>query len=439
MRKVLIGLIVITVLVGGALIYWTRRPAAQASALEILREAQVQRERLVITVNAAGTIEPEQLVSLTFGLAGTVQEVNVVRGQRVEAGDVLATLNSEELTLLAKQAEDALQIQELTLQRVLNSEPTPATLALAQSDIDAASANLEIANANVTAARGLVDHAEAQKELLRTQPRDERADAAEDLADAEIAIAKAGVQAANGGVEVAEANLDRAQAAYNLLLEPPDEDEIAVLREQVDSAQTNLELAQLRLEQSRITSPISGKVANVFINVGEQSTPGVPAITVVDAAGFHIDVNVDEIDIDQIAVGQEVDITLDALPDESVIGTISGISPTSTNTGGVIAYLVTINIDSEEQFNLRPGMSANASIVVNQIDDVLLVPNWAIRLDRETGQAFVNLKRPDGTIEEVVVETGLRNEQLSEVLGGLSEEDVVVLTDEGASFSLFGN
>ncbi|NIO39350.1 MAG: HlyD family efflux transporter periplasmic adaptor subunit, partial [Burkholderiales bacterium] len=135
---------------------------------------------------------------------------------------------------------------------------------------------------------------------------------------------------------------------------------------------------------------------------------GVPAILVVNEAGFHIDVNVDEIDIDQIAPGQHVDITLDALPDQDVKGTIAGISPISTDTSGVTTYLVTINIASQDQINLRPGMSANASIVVNEIEDVLLVPNWAIRLDRETGESFVNSKRPDGTIEEVVVETGLR-------------------------------
>ncbi|NIO39349.1 MAG: hypothetical protein GTO41_03585, partial [Burkholderiales bacterium] len=100
----------------------------------------------------------------------------------------------------------------------------------------AATANLQIAQANVAAAKALVDESEAEKALLRSRVRDEQSDAAEDLADAQIAMAIAGVRAAEGGVEVAEANLARAQAAYNLLLEPPDEDEIAVLEEQVVSA-----------------------------------------------------------------------------------------------------------------------------------------------------------------------------------------------------------
>ena len=69
---------------------------------------------------------------------------------------------------------------------------------------------------------------------------------------------------------------------------------------------------------------------------------------------------------------------------------------------------------------------------------MLVVPNWAVRLNRETGEAFVLTRRPDGLVEEVVVETGLRNEQFSELLSGLGEGDLIVLTKEREGFSLFG-
>ncbi|MCI0578757.1 MAG: HlyD family efflux transporter periplasmic adaptor subunit, partial [Chloroflexi bacterium] len=171
---------------------------------------------------------------------------------------------------------------------------------------------------------------------------------------------------------------------------------------------------------------------------GEQVAPGAPAVAVVNETGYHIEVNVDEIDIDRVAVGQEVDITLDALPDTTVTGVIADIAPTAIGGGaGVVTYLVTINIQAEE-VPLRPGMTANASIVVDEVDGVLVVPNWAIRLDRETGQAFVNRLQAGGTIEEVVVETGLRNEQFSEVVSGLREGDQVVVTNEREGLNLFG-
>ena len=130
---------------------------------------------------------------------------------------------------------------------------------------------------------------------------------------------------------------------------------------------------------------------------------------------------------------------MDALPDESVSGVITEIAPTADTTGtGVVTYLVTINIESDD-VPLKPGMTANASIVVEEMDGALIVPNWAIRLDRETGQAFVNRLLADNTIEEVPVVTGLRNEQFSEVISGMAEGDMVVVTNEREGFSFFGN
>jgi HlyD family secretion protein len=422
MRRTLFIIFVVIVLAGGGFYFWQqRRLAAQEPTFEILREATISRDRITATVNATGSIEPEALVSLTFGMGGTIQQVNVVRGQMVTVGDVLATLDSGELELAVQQAEDALQIQRLSLQQRLNSQPSAATLASAQADIDAAQAQLAVAEANVAGAEAAVLQAQAQRAQLLAGPSSGAVAAAEsqvaqaelqqknaeeahnrtldcftftlptgeekeecpglgapeeqaranaenanaalaaaeaqlaDLfvgprasdiqaADAAIASAQANVQAAQGNVLSAQANVARAQAAYNRLLEPPTADEIAILEAQVASAETNLALAQLRQEQATIVAPIAGQVANVLINAGEQATPGAPAMTIVNETAFHITVNVDEIDIDRIAVGQAVDITLDALPGTLVAGTIAEIAPTSASNGGVVTYLVTINI-----------------------------------------------------------------------------------------------
>jgi HlyD family secretion protein len=512
MRRIGIVVGIIFLVVAGYFVVRQQRLAAQTAVPEILRQAVVERGEVTATVNAVGTIEPESLVSLTFGLGGTIQQVNVVRGQQVAAGDVLATLNTDELALAVQQAQDALRIQELTLAQRLNAEPSPATLASAEADLAAAAANVAVAQANLASAEAAVLQANAQKAQLLagatpgqiaqaqanlaaaqlaqknaqdaynrtvecfTDPTgnevcpglgapEEAARAAlqnanaslaaaeaalQDvqtsarpadiqLADAAIANAQAGVQAAQGNVQAAEANLARAEAAYDRLLEPPTENEIAIVEAQVAAAQTNLDLAELRLVQSQIVAPIAGTVANVLINQGELAAPGAPAITVVNEAAFHITVSVDEIDIDAIALGQAVAVSVDALRNTAVSGTITEIAPTSATSGGVVTYLVTINIDSAVAESLRPGMSASASIVVDEVADVLIVPNWAIRLNRETGEAFVNLQQADGRIEEVVVETGLRNEQFSQVLSGLSAGDRVVLTNDREGFNIFGS
>lgn len=515
MRRTIVILVIVAVLVAAGAFFVRQRQAEQAAEIEILRSADIANGRITATVNATGAIEPESLVTLTFGMAGTIQNVNVVRGQLVRPGDVLADLTTGELALAVQQAEDALRIQQLTLAQRRGSAPSAATLASAQADIDAARAQISVAEANVASAEAAVLQAEAQRAQLLAGPTagqiasaeaniaqaqlqqknaqetynrtidcftftlpdgteqeecpglgapEEQARAnlenatlalraaeaqlvdlragvrASDVqaADAAIASARAGVLAAQGNLAAAQANLARAEAALARLQEPPTADELAILEAQVASAQTNLALAQLRFDQGQIVAPIAGVVANVLINAGEQASPGAPAISIVNEDAFHITVNVDEIDIDRIAVGQSVDITLDALPDVVVEGEIAEIAPTSANTGGVVTYIVTINIQPREDVALRAGMSANASIVVEEIDNVLVVPNWAVRLDRETGEALVKVQRADGTIEEIAVVTGLRNELLSEVVSGLNAGDTVVVTNEREAFNFFG-
>jgi HlyD family secretion protein len=516
LRNILIVVLALT-LVGAGIFFLTRRQQATAEQqFEILREAAVARDRIASTVNATGSIEPESLVTLTFGLSGTVVDVAAARGQEVAEGDVLAQLDTAEPALAVQQAEDALRIQELTMAQRVNSEPSPAQLASSQADIQAAEANLQVAQANLASAQASLQQTQAQREQLlagatagqiaqaesqvaaaaqqqkqaqETYNRtiechtftipgtnqedeicpglgapEEQARAALEAAtlnlqaaqaaladlnnpagpadiqaaDATIAGAAAGVAAAEGNVAAAEAQLARAQAAADLLLEKPSADETAILEAQVDSARTNLELAELRLRQGQLIAPIDGRVAGVLVREGEQATPGSPAMTVLNEDAYHITVSVDEIDIDRVAVGQPVEITLDALPDEPVQGIVSEIAPTSTSTSGVVTYLVTINIDEATTTDLRAGMSASAAITVDELDGVLVVPNWAVRLNRDTGEAFVLIRRADGSIEEVVVETGLRNEQFSEVVSGLSEGDVVVLTNEREGLNFFG-
>lgn len=515
LRTVLIAIVIIALVGAGVYFLLQRQQAAAQPEFEILREATVARERIASTVNATGAIEPEALVTLTFGAGGTISNVEAIRGQNVSPGDVLAELDTGELSLTVQQARDALRIQELTRDQRLNSEPSPATLASAEADIQAAEANLQVAQANLAGAQAAVQQAQAQRAQLLAGPTPGQVASAEtaiaqareqqrlaqeaynrtiechtftvpgtnqedeicpglgapeeqarasleaatlnlraaeqqlaDLnnparpadiqgADAAIASAQASAQAAEGNVAAAEANLARARAAYDRLLETVTEDEIAVLDAQVDSARTNLALSELRLEDAMLIAPMDGRIASVLIREGEQASPGAPAVTLVNEDAYHITVSVDEIDIDQVEVGQPVSITLDALPDLPVTGTVTEIAPTSSSTSGVVTYLVTINIDEGEAQGLRPGMSASASITVDELDGVLVAPNWAVRLNRETGEAFVLVRQPDGTVQEVVVETGLRNEQFSEILSGLSEGDVVVITNEREGLSGF--
>nr|MBP9502059.1 biotin/lipoyl-binding protein [Promineifilum sp.] len=147
LRNTLLAVLVVALVATGIYFVMQRRQAAANQQFEILREATVTRDRITSTVNATGSIEPETLVTLTFGLSGTIIDVNAVRGQTVAAGDVLAQLDTAELALSVRQAEDALRIQELTMAQRVEGQPSPAQLASSRADIQAAEANVQVAQA----------------------------------------------------------------------------------------------------------------------------------------------------------------------------------------------------------------------------------------------------------------------------------------------------
>ena len=153
---------------------------------------------------------------------------------------------------------------------------------------------------------------------------------------------------------------------------------------------------------------------------------GTPVIGLVDTSRFHVDVKVDEVDIGQVAVGQPVRINLDAFPDVEIAGRVEMIAPAANVESGVTSYRVTVAIEPTT-VELRAGMSTTAHVTTAHKEGVLLVPNRLIRLERQTGQVYVERLEDDGTITRVEIETGMRNEEYTEALSGLKEGDKLVV------------
>jgi HlyD family secretion protein len=193
----------------------------------------------------------------------------------------------------------------------------------------------------------------------------------------------------------------QAQTNLDKLRKNPEPEDVAIAQAQVDQAQAQLEEAQLTLKKAVITAPFNAVVASLGAEVGELISSGTPMVVLVDVSNFHIDVEIDEIDIAQIAVGQEVIITLDALPDEESAGHVEAIAPTAS--------------------------SADGAITTARNENALVVPNRYIQIDRENGKMYVERLEEDGLTSRVEIETGMRDEFSSEVVAGLEEGDTVVL------------
>ncbi|MCS7071806.1 MAG: HlyD family efflux transporter periplasmic adaptor subunit, partial [Anaerolinea sp.] len=141
---------------------------------------------------------------------------------------------------------------------------------------------------------------------------------------------------------------------------------------------------------------------------------------------LHVDLAVDETDVVRIAPGQPVTLRLDALPDAAIRGTVTRIAAVPTVAGQLVTYPVEVTIDPGDQ-PVRIGMSATATITVRELSDIIVLPNRFIRIDRDTGQAFVVVESAPGDFREVQVALGERGEIESEIVSGLNDGDVVVL------------
>ena len=158
---------------------------------------------------------------------------------------------------------------------------------------------------------------------------------------------------------------------------------------------------------------------------------GGPAIQIADTGKYHLDVQVDELDVAGLAEGQTVTVEVDALPDQKLTGTVSNIAPAPamSATGGV-SYKVRVNMDPSDAL-LRAGMSATANILANSRQNVLLIPNRAVQVERDSGLTYVE-RLIDGVPQKVELRLGLRAEQQSEVREGLAEGDLVIIRNRSS-------
>lgn len=232
-------------------------------------------------------------------------------------------------------------------------------------------------------------------------------------------------RAAEAAVAAAQAQLDTAQAQLDLLLAGPTEPEIAVVEAQVDQAQVALDGARLELQRATLDAPFEGVVSWVDVNPGQTVGQQMPALTLVNEEQFSIEAEVDEVDVGWLRVGQEARIELDAFRGRTLSGHVVAILPSATVDLGVVSYKVTIAIEPTD-LALRTGMTANAQIVREQREDVILVPNRAIWIDAQSGRPFVE-RRVDGQAVITYIEQGLSNDEFSEVLNGLQAGDLLLV------------
>jgi HlyD family secretion protein len=367
------------------------------------RTAAIERGSVVSIVSATGTINPVVSVQVGTQVSGMIKSLHADFNSRVKAGDKVATIDPEPF----------------------------------KARRDQAAGNLEMARSNV--ARSKADLAQRKRELNRVQSLV----AQEFVSQNEVDVALTNYQSAEAQLRVSEAQVKQAEAALNS--------------------------ADLELKYTVIRSPVDGVVVARNVEVGQTvassfATPNLFLIAL-DLTKMQVDTNVSESDIGGITEGKEAAFTVDAYPGVRFEGVIRQVRLAPINVQNVVTYNVVVAVANED-LRLKPGMTANVSIIVAQKDQVLKVPNAALRFSppqservegssgggkpvrvdsgaggyskdssmNSGGQVRKVWKLgPTGEPEPFVVSTGISDGVSTEVLdGSVSEGDMVVIGVETA-------
>lgn len=462
--KKLVRIIAIIVVVGsivGGYVWWrSRQTAASSTETKVLRTGEIIRDTLDLSVAASGTIRAQRRLDIAFEVNGMVAEVNVEVGDRVRRGQELARLDEDALARAVRQAELSLEQATANLSALLEP-PADEDLKLAQLAIQEAAQAMSVADLsrelaearaanNIERARDLEeDTREAYESYLDALKRS-------GLPEAYAAGITAAYMEAQGNVGITQLKSEHAiqqaksqwSAAYqryqdaqrNLesLQTGPTDEQIRRLELQIEQAELGLEEAQADLASAAITSPFAGVVAAVNVQEGTQAPVGLPAVSILDDSVHYAEIAVDEIDIGQVYEMQPVSIVVDAYPDVTIEATVDRIEPLPTISGGIIAYPVRMRISDDTLVDIRDGMTASARILVERREDVLLIPNWAVRSDQTSGEIYTYCYcLREGQPSRVPIELGTRSESHTEVISGLQEGDTVALLPESQDLLQF--
>ncbi len=210
-------------------------------------------------------------------------------------------------------------------------------------------------------------------------------------------------------------------------------------KESLEAAESKLENTQDSYDNYTVTAPISGQVITKNVKAGDKISAGgsnaVTLATIYDLSELQVELQVDELDVQSVSVGQTVILTADAFEGETFTGTVTNVSLAGSNSNGVTNYPVMVTLT--ETGNLLPGMNVDGTIVLDQAEDVLTIPVDALMRGNRVYVKDDTVKESDGAVpagfRAVEVETGLMNDEYVEIVSGLSEGDEVYVAESTVS------
>ena len=459
------------------------------------------RQDVSNSLSGTGTLNPANTYTVKSLVDGKILTGGFEEGDKVEEGDVLYTIDSSDASTNLEKASIALQQAQRSYDKTVDLQyvraevdGTVSSLKVAKGDqvtsgqevavirdsskmllnllfpaADAASFSVgqsadvmldgtfETLKGTITAITG-TDELSTGNLLVRTVSiRDNNAgglttaqaatasvNGVSSIASATFAYQAERTLTAQAGGTVSAINVQEGDAVSkgDILIELTGDD----LTESIQSASESLRSAEISMQNQQdnmsnytITSPISGTIIEKDAKQGDALTSGSTLCVIYDLSYLEMVINVDELQIGALSVGQKVQITADAVADKTYVGTVTRVSMKGSSSGGTTTYPITIRIDDTD--GLRPGMNANAEIVVAEANNALVVPNAAVirggyvlvsKKSPSAANAVEDMDAPEGYVY-VKVETGVSDDSYTEIKSGLKEDDTVAYDTSSVS------
>ncbi|MFH0703027.1 MAG: efflux RND transporter periplasmic adaptor subunit [bacterium] len=336
------------------------------------RTEKIAKGDIIEAVTASGTVNPVTNISVGTQVSGTVKNIYVDFNSPVKKGQILAEIDPS----------------------------------LLESQVEQSMANLYNAKANLQKIQSITEND------LKTFQRKKS------LYEKDF---------------IARSEVDLAESTYNA-----DKAQIESAQAQIAQAKAELRNKQTNLRYTKIISPVNGIVISKNVDVGQTVAASfqTPTLFLVaqDLTKMQIDTNVAEADIGKIKAGQKAEYTLDGYPDEAFEGKVRQIRIAPNVVQNVVTYNVVINVNNKD-LKLKPGMTANVSIITSKKENILLVPNTSLRFTLYEGENTPKYKEQGIWILEenrkpkrIRIKTGISNGEFTEIISGNISEglDVIV-------------
>jgi HlyD family secretion protein len=377
-----------------------------------LETAVASQGQFRVSVTGPGTLEAGQTLDVKAEVNGTVASLPK-EGQRVTRGELVATLARESFNRNVENAQLALAKAQAQLESQRAGQANTR-----------GSQNQQLAQAKASFDNATLEVVNAQTNLTNTK----NLFAAGGSSSNDVTTAASNLQKAQSNLTSARIGLETAQNSVGIKANSDTQD-LRNSQLAVEQAQISLKNAQSDANKTKIYAPVNGVISSVTAQTG--SPVSGTLFTIIDDSVVELPVQVDETEIGKIKVGQPADVALDALPDGNFKGKVSRISPKATVVSNIAVFYVRVRLENPDRV-LRPGMSAEAEIISQQIDNAVTVSKRAVETVRN--RAYVQLLGKDGiTQERTRVRTGPDDGTNIVITSGLERGQTVVLPTRGSN------